>query len=266
MALKTIESYNEAKDYTFSPIEDADYSETNVRQDYNVINTAKDKAINVLGKFLNVSNEILTTLEDIKNKGIWSTELEIAFARTKNYMTHAVEEVENSNGEFIDEINTELAEIEAANKAAVAVLETAGAYGEYGKRIATAVGNSIDHSEKATKYFKDILSNNEASVIAAKAIANKGEITVSDRRTTIADEYGTSNKGNTNEKYSETYIDGKKVIKRNPFAGTEKKEEQTEKTKVSLNDILIDSTVRIADTIATEGNRFRDEVNNNYGK
>ena len=146
MALKTIYGYKDV-DFGFTPIEDADYTETNVVQKYDVINSSLEKANTVLSKFLEVCGDINDQLSSIGNTGIESTELDATFQTIGNYLHNAQFQLETSNKEFDKLTTEELEEIAAANRAAQEALEQATGYGQRA---------DTDHSKKAYDYIMSV--------------------------------------------------------------------------------------------------------------
>ena len=154
MALKTIEGYKDV-DFKFDPIETADYSETNVKQDYGIISGAYEKSNTALTKFLDVSRDVDGTLSKIGNTGISSSQLDATFDRVRQSLHDAEFQLEMSNKNFKTLVDQELAEIEAANKAAAAALDTAGGYGDFKSNVR----ESADHSRKAASYAAQFIGD-----------------------------------------------------------------------------------------------------------
>ena len=178
MALKTIEGYKDV-DFKFDPIETADYSETNVKQDYGIISGAYEKSNTALTKFLDVARDIDGTLSKIGNTGISSSQLDATFDRVRQSLHDADFQLEMSNKYFKKLVDQELAEIEAANKAAAAALETAGGYGDFKSNVR----ESADHSRKAASYASQFMQDalgivgNPVGAVLNGAESAKGYVT-----------------------------------------------------------------------------------------
>ena len=200
MALKTIYGYKDV-DFCFTPIEDADYSDTNVKQDYGIINSSYEKSNTILTKFLEVSRDIDDTLSNIGSTGISSSELDATFDRVRQSLHNADFQLEMSNKYFKKLVDQELAEIEAANKAAADALDQATGYGQKA---------DTDHSKRAYDYimsvpgFAEIFGQIQSTVEAGVEKVNNSvrEFTDSVRKNVGRDTFATGG-----EKVDRPYTD-----------------------------------------------------------
>ena len=166
MALKTIESYNEAKDYTFSPIENADYALDKFKFDGETVCEALDKSVNFLEKFLRKSEEIMGGLNRISNTGISSTQLEDTFARIRNNTKDAIDEVVISNYKYSKTVEDELREIKYQTNMAYEELDSFKSYTQCRDRLSN-FGKSYGNN-KTSEYFNSNEYKREQTVRAQK--------------------------------------------------------------------------------------------------